>query len=168
MRFVLVTAFAISVLPAAAISQGARTDALSFPAGARGEVLAPTADSKEQLITAGTRPDNPRYSLGPSPAARSLAWRQIATIDASVSRHTKVRRDAGIGFLVGLVGGAALGATTTGCCGREDRQLRAVAIVANGLIGGAIGGLVGAFVGTRQHTEDSVPATIPSTPPAAN
>jgi hypothetical protein len=76
--------------------------------------------------------------------------------------------EPGIGILVGLIGGAALGATTSGCCDKEGRQLRTVAIVANGLLGGALGGIVGAVIGSAHRTEDWVPVTLPRTPVVSN
>jgi hypothetical protein len=165
MRLALATAFVLIVLPATTQGQSARLDALSLQAGARARILGPTTGANYQLITvASARPDSLRYSLDPSPATKSLAWQHISKMDASIGGHTNVARGAGIGFLVGLAGGAALGATTSGCCNKEGRELRTVAIVANGLLGGVIGGLVGAFIGSRQRTEDWVPVTLPSTP----
>jgi hypothetical protein len=169
MHFARATALVLIVFPATAIGQSARMDALSLQTGAHARILAPATGANYQLITvASARPDSLRYSLDPSPAPKSLAWQQISKMDASIGGHTNVARGAGIGFLVGLAGGAALGATTSGCCNKEGRELRTVAIVANGLIGGAIGGLVGAFIGSRQRTEDWVPVTLPSAPVASN
>ena len=167
MRLAVATACVLILLPAP--GKGQSVDALSLQAGARARILGPTAGSKYELITvASARPDSLRYSLDPSLATKSLAWQQISEMDASIARHTNVARGAGIGFLVGLVGGAALGATTSGCCGKEGRQLRGVATVANGLLGGALGGIVGAVIGSRQRTEDWVPVTLPRTPVASN
>jgi hypothetical protein len=169
MRFVRATAFVLIVLPGTAQGQSMRMDALSLQAGAHARILTATAGSKYELITvASAEPDSLRFRLDPNVASNSLAWQQISKMDASIGRHTNVARGAGIGFLVGLVGGAALGATTSGCCNKEARQLRAVATVANGLLGGALGGIVGAVIGSRQRTEDWVPVTLPRTPVAAN
>ena len=168
MRLALATAFVLIVLPATAKGQSTRMDALSLQVGARARILGSTTASKYELITvASATPDSLRYSLDPNLATKSLAWQQISKMDARVTSHTNVARGAGIGFLVGLVGGAALGATTAGCCGKEQRQLRAVAIVANGLLGGAIGGIVGAVIGSRQRSEAWVPVTIPRPPVAS-
>src|SRR5450759_2875180 len=103
--------FLLCVLAGPAQSQGVRIDPLSLQAGARARILGPTADSKYTLITvASARPDSLRYSLDPSLAIKSLAWQQIGKMDASMGRHTNVGRGAGIGFLVGAIGGAILGA----------------------------------------------------------
>jgi hypothetical protein len=170
MRLALATAFVLIVLPATAKGQGVRIDALSLQAGARARILGPTAGSKYELITvASARPDSLRYSLDPSLATKSLAWQQISKMDASIGSHRHVGRGAGIGFLVGLIGGAALGSQAyPGGGGSEGSQLRAVAAVANGLLGGAIGGIVGAVIGSRRRTEDWVPVTLPRTPVASN
>jgi hypothetical protein len=101
-------------------------------------------------------------------ATKSLAWQQISKMDASMGHQRRTWRGAGIGFLVGLIGGAAVGATTSGCCGKEGRQLRAVATVANGLLGGALGGVVGAVIGSAHRTENWIPVTLPRTPVASN
>jgi hypothetical protein len=169
MRLARVTAFILIVLPATSKGQSTRMDALSLQTGARARILAPTAGSKYELITvASATPDSLRYSLDQSLATRSLAWQQISKMDASMGSHTNVGRGAGIGFLVGLIGGAALGATAPGCCDKDARELRVLAIVANGLLGGALGGLVGAVIGHAQRTEDWVPVTLPRTPVASN
>ena len=90
-------------------------------------------------------------------------------MDASIAHHTNVGRGAAIGVLVGLLGGAALvGALSSTAPGKEGRQLRWVAIVANGLLGGAIGGIVGAVIGSRQRTEDWVSVTLARPPVASN
>ena len=169
MRVALATAFALIVLPGTALSQGVRIDALSLQSGARARILAPTAGSKYELITvASASPDSLRYSLDPSLAIKSLAWQQISKMDASIGSHTNVGRGAGIGVLVGLIGGAALGAKQTYGGTRDYNELRALSIVANGLLGGAIGGIVGAVIGSRQRTEDWVPVTLPRTSVASN
>jgi hypothetical protein len=169
MRLAIATAFAFMALPAIALSQGAGMDALSLQAGGRARILAARAGSKYEIITvASASPDSLRYSVAPSLATKSLAWQEISKMDASIGHHTNVGRGIGIGFLVGLVGGAAGGATISGCCDKEARQLKAVAIVANGLLGGVLGGLVGAVIGHAKQTEDWAPVTLPRTPVASN
>ena len=159
MRLALATAFAVIVLPATALSQGARIEALSLQSGARARILAPTAGSKYELITvASASPDSLRYSLDPSLATKSLAWQQISKMDASIGRHTNVGRGAGIGFLVGLIGGAALGAHETYGGTRDYNELRALGIVEAGLTMGALGGFGGAVIGHAERTEDWVPS----------
>src|ERR1700738_41533 len=139
MRLALATAFALIVLPATALSQGVTIDALSLQSGARARILGPTADSKYELITvASASPDSLRYSLDPSLAIKSLAWQQISKMDASIGRHTNVGRGAGIGFLVGLIGGAALAAHQSWGGTRDYNELRALGIVASGLTMGAL------------------------------
>ena len=168
-RFALVVALALIVLPADANGQSRRIDALSLHAGARARILASATGSKYELITvASARPDSLRYSLDPGLATRSVAWQQISKMDASIARHTKVGRGAAIGALVGLVGGATLGALSSRGQGKEARQLRLVAVAANGLLGAAICGIGGAIIGSRQRTDDWVPVTLPSTPVASN
>ena len=170
MRVALATALAFTVLPTLALSQSGTIDALSLQAGVRARIFGPTTYPKYELITvASARPDSLRYSLDRGLDTRSPAWQQISKMDASIARHTNVGRGAAIGVLVGLLGGAALvGALSSTAPGKEGRQLRWVAIVANGLLGGAIGGIVGAVIGSRQRTEDWVPVTLPCPPVASN
>jgi hypothetical protein len=163
MRLALATAFVLIVLSAPASSQGVRIDALSLQSGARARILAPMAGSKYELITvASARPDSLRYSLDPSLATKSLAWQQIGKMDASIGRHRNVARGAGIGFLVGLLGGAALGAAAGGNLGAG------AGAILGGLEVGTLGGLGGAVIGFAQRTEDWVPVTLPRTPVASN
>jgi hypothetical protein len=169
MRVAIATAFALMSISATANGQSARMDALSLQAGGPARIVASTAGSKNELTTLGSSsPASLRFSFDPSLTAESLARHQASRVGASTGTHSHLWRDAGIGFAVGAVVGAALGATTNGCCGKEDRELRAVAIVVNGLLGGAIGGLAGAFIGSRQHTEDAVPVAAPTTPAGSN
>jgi hypothetical protein len=169
MRLGLATAFVLIVLPAAAKGQSVGIDASSLHAGARARILGPTAGSKYELITvASARPDSLRYSLDPSLATKSLAWTQISKMDASIGSHRHVGRDAGIGFLVGLLGGAALEALTVKGGTRESNELKALATVVGGLTFGAFGGLGGAVLGYTQRTEDWVPVILPRSSVASN
>jgi hypothetical protein len=155
MRLAIATAFALIALPATALSQGVRIDPLSLQSGARARILAPTAGSKYELITVGSAsPDSLRYNLYPSLATRSLAWQQISKMDASMGRHTNGARGAGIGFLVGAIGGAILGGRSRAVFG--------------GIAGGTLGGLVGAVVGFGQQTENWIPVALPRTAATPN
>jgi len=169
MRLGLATAFVLIVLPAGAESQSVGIDALSLHAGAHARILAPTTDSKYTLITViSTSTDSLRYSLEPSLDTKSLAWQQISKMEVTTGSHGRVARGAGIGFLVGLIGGAALGAHASKGSGREADQLRGVAAVVNGLLGGALGGFVGGVIGSTQRSEDWVPVILPRSSVASN
>jgi len=169
MRLGLATAFVLVVLPAAAKGQSVGIDALSLHTGARGRILAPTNDSKYTLITViSTSTDSLRYSMEPRMDTKSLAWQQISKMEVTAGSHSHVARDAGIGFLVGLIGGAALGAQASKGSGREADQLRGLAAVVNGLLGGALGGVVGGVIGSRQRTEDWIPVILPRRSVALN
>jgi hypothetical protein len=164
MRLALATAFALIVLPAPALSQGVRINALSLQSGARARILAPTAGSKYELITvASASPDSLRYSLDPSLAIKSLAWQQISKMDASVS-HRNIGRGAVIGFLVGAIGGAILGAASEPGQGQGGGPIAVLV----GLTGGALGGLGGAVLGSAWRSENWMPVTLPRTPVASN
>ena len=162
-RLGLATAFALIVLPAAAKCQSVGIDALSLHGGGtRARILAPTPGSKYTLITVtSASSDSLRYSLESSLDIKSLAWQQISKMEASIGSHSRAGRGAEIGFLVGLIGGAAIGAHASKGSGREADQLRGVAAVVNGLLGGVLGGFVGGVIGSRQRTEDWVPVILP-------
>jgi hypothetical protein len=158
--------FLLCVLAGPALSQSVRVDALSLQAGARARILGPTAGSKYELITvASASPDSLRYSLDRSLATKSLAWQQIGKMDASIGRHTNVWRGAGIGFLVGLLGGAALGASTAS--GQDGWNAGPTAVL-GGLLGGFYGGFGGAVLGFAWRSENWMPVTLPRNPVASN
>lgn len=147
----------LCVLAGPASSQSVRIDALSLQSGARARILGPTV--------ASTSPDSLRYSMDGGLNTRSVAWQQISKMDASMGRHTNVGRGAGIGFLVGAIGGAAFGAATaSGVDGRNRGPMAALV----GLPMGALGGFMGAVLGLAGRTEDWVPVTLPRTPVASN
>jgi hypothetical protein len=169
MRLGLAAACVLIVLPAATKGQSVGIDALSLQAGTRARILAPAPDSKYTLITVtSASSDSLRYSLESSLDSKSLAWQQISKMEANVGSHRHVGRGAGIGFLVGLIGGAAFVAHASKGSGREADQLKAVAAVVNGLLGGALGAFGGALIGSRQRTEGWVPVILPRSTVASN
>lgn len=68
MRLAIATAFALIVLPAPALKQSVRLDALSLQAGVRARILGPTADSRYILLR----------SLRPVRIACATAWIQAS------------------------------------------------------------------------------------------
>jgi hypothetical protein len=161
MRLALATAFVLIVLPATAKGQSARMDALSLPAGAHARIFGPTTYPTYELITvASVSPDSLRYSQGPSLATQSLAWQQISKMDVSTGSHGNIGRGAGIGLLVGGIGGAMLGSNAPG------NEFRGIERFLQGLLGGALGGLAGAVLGSPWRSENWVPVTLPHTPVA--
>ncbi len=169
MRLGFATALVLMVLPAATKGQSVGIDALSLHGGARARIIAATTDSTYTLITIiSISTDSLRYSLEPSLDTKSLAWQQIGKMEVNIGSHGHVARGAGIGFLVGLIGGTALGAQASKGSGREADQLRGVAAVVNGLLGGALGGFVGGVIGSTQRSEDWVPVILPRSSVASN
>src|ERR1700693_5703021 len=162
MRLGLATAFVLIVLPATAKGQSARIDALSLQAGARARIFGPMTYPEYELITvASVSPDSLRYSLGSSLATESLAWEQISRMDASMGRQRHTWGGAGIGLLVGAIGGAMLGSNAPG------DEFRGIERILQGLFGGALGGLGGAVIGSAWRSENWMPVTLPRTPVAA-
>lgn len=157
--------FLLCVLAGPALSQTVRIDALSLQSGARARILGPTADSKYTLITvASARPDSLRYSLDRSLDTKSLAWKQISKMDASIGRHRHFGRGLGLGLLVGAIGGAILGASME----PGQDMSKGFYMVVGGLYLGVVSGLGGAVVGFAWRSETWVPVTLPHTPVASN
>jgi hypothetical protein len=119
----LLVAFVLFGLSASANAQVTQIAPLSFDAAAR----------------AGISPS----ATGPSDGVR------IVQSSTSSADHSRIVRGAVIGFTVGFVVGATAAAISVEGNGKEDKQLRWVAVVANGLIGAVIGGVAGAFIASR-------------------
>jgi hypothetical protein len=163
MRLALATAFVLIVLPATTKGQNARIDALSLQAGARARILAPWTGAKYELITvASVSRDSLRYSLDRGLDTRSIAWQQISKMDASTGSHRNTWLGAGIGLLVGAIGGAMLGSNAPG------DEFRGIERILQGFLGGALGGLGGAALGSAWRSENWMPVTLPPTPVASN
>src|SRR5438270_2020428 len=144
-----------------AASQTGRIDALSLQSGAGARILGPMADSKYTRITiASTKQDSLRYILLGSIDTESVSWQQINKMDVSIGTHTHFGRGLGIGLLVGVVGGAILGARVAP--GRNSKGAAAIGAEALGLLGGITGGVVG----VAWRTENWIPVNLPhgSTP----
>jgi hypothetical protein len=152
MRLALATAFALIVLPATTKGQTARIDALSLQAGARARIFGPTTYPNYELITvASVSLDSLRYSLDRGLDTRSsIAWQQISKMDASMGSHRNIGRGAGIGLLVGAIGGAVLGSNVPG------NEFRGMQRIVQDLFYGALGGLGGAVLGFASHPDGSI------------
>jgi hypothetical protein len=163
MRLAIATAFVLIALPATTSGQSARIDALSLQAGVRARIFGPTTYPKYELITvASASPDSLRYSLNRGLDARSIAWQQISKMDASLGSHRNIGRGAGIGLLVGAIGGGLLGSNAPG------NEFRGIQRIVQGLWVGALGGLGGAVLGAAWRSENWMPVTLPRTPVASN
>ncbi len=148
-------------VPDRAASQSARIDALSLQSGARARILGPAPDSKYTLISVvSTGPDSLRYSVYQRPDIQSLPWQRIRQMDASIGRHQNFWRGTGIGFLLGALGGAVLGASTAP--GGPETGSPGFGAFAGGLFLGAVGAASGAVIGLAWRSENWMPVTIPS------
>jgi hypothetical protein len=111
MRLALATAFVLIVLPAT--TKGQSVDALSLQVGARARILGPTTDSQYTLIkVASATPDSLHYRLDHVFETRAIAWQQISKMEVSSGSHSRFLSGVEIGFLMGVVAGAAYGAAT--------------------------------------------------------
>jgi hypothetical protein len=127
MRPSLSAALALLVLSANANAQGAQMVPLSFEAAARAGIS--------------------------SPATHASSGVRAVESTASTAGHASVVRGAVIGFTVGFIAGATIAALSVKGNDKEQKQLRWVAAVANGLLGGVIGGVAGAYIASRHRSE---------------
>jgi hypothetical protein len=158
MRLSLATGLVIFVLPLTINAQSVRIDALSLQPGARARILAPATDARYTLIKVGsTSADTLRYSLDREVDTKSISWQRIAKMDASAGRHSNVLRGIGIGFLLGVVGGAILGASIEP---GQDFNKGMDAAIAAGYFG-FVGAVSGGVVGLGWRSESWIPVAIP-------
>jgi hypothetical protein len=143
MRVAVGTTFAFIVLSAAASGQTTQIDASSLRAGMPATVVAASAaPNYDANRVASMSLGVFSYSADPSVVTKSLEWQQISKMDASIGSHTNVKRGAGIGLLVGVIGGVAYGRSTNpGSMGRGYNE--AVGAVGFGAIGAVSGALIG-------------------------
>jgi hypothetical protein len=157
MRLTLATTLVLILLPAPA--KGQSVDALSLQAGARARIYGPTSYPEYEVVTvASVTPDSLRYSPDRGLDTRSIAWQQISKMDASTGSHKNTWLGAGIGLLVGAIGGAALGSNAPG------NEFRGVERILQGILGGVVGGLGGAALGSAWQSENWMPVTLPRIP----
>jgi hypothetical protein len=161
MRLTVATTFVLILLPAPA--KGQSVSALSLRVGARARIYGPTTYPKYELITvASVSPDSLRYGVDRGLDTRSIAWQQITKMDASTGSHRNTWLGAGIGLLVGAIGGAVFGSNAPG------NEFRGAIRVVQAVEFGAVGGLGGAALGSAWRSENWMPVTIPHTPPVSS
>lgn len=146
MRSLILAFVGIAVFSTVALGQtlepGARVRLASNALGTQartGVVVSSTADS---LIV---QPDR-------SPTVARLARADLSSVEVSVGHHRHAGRGAIVGLLVGVVGGAAIGAMTwapcTGFCFLEpDTRATSAQLGAGvfGILGTALGAIAGAL-----------------------
>jgi hypothetical protein len=156
MRLGLTTALILTVTPVTLHGQLEKINALALETGTRARILEAAPDSKFTLITvASARPDSLHYSLGGSSNTRSLAWQQVAKMEASAGRHRHVVRGLVLGFIIGPLLGIWQGAA--GQHG-EARALNEL----GGFFGGAFfGTIIGGTAGFLWRTEKWIPVVLP-------
>jgi hypothetical protein len=159
MRLVLATAFVLIVLPAT--TKGQSVDALSLQVGARARILGPTTDSQYTLIkVALATPDSLHYRLDHVFETRTVAWQQIIKMEVSSGSHSNFLSGVGLGLLVGIVAGAALGAASAdGVDGYTPGATAALFAIPVGMLGA----VAGAVLGLVARTEDWIPVAVPGT-----
>ena len=158
MRPTLAATFVLILLPA--IAKGQAISALSLQAGARARIYGPTTYPKYEVITiASVSPDSLRYSVDRGLDTRSIAWQQITKIDASTGSHRNTWLGAGIGLLLGAIGGAVFGSDAPG------NEFRGVIRIVQAVEFGAVGGLGGAALGSAWRSENWMPVSLPRAAP---
>jgi hypothetical protein len=158
--------FSLCVVANHALSQGMGIDPLSLQAGARARILGPTTDSQYTLIkVASATPDSLHYRLDHVFETRGVAWRQISKMEVSSGSHSNFLRGVGLGLLVGIVAGAALGAASAdGVDGYTPGATAALFAIPVGMLGA----VAGAVLGLVARTEDWIPVAVPGARGAAH
>ena len=166
MRFPIAAAIVAMAIPGAAVSQNTSVDASALQIGARARILESPRDRRYTLIIVGSESrDSLRFNVFGSSDTKSLAWQQLSKMDASIGSHRNVARGLGLGFLVGALGGAILGAVSSG--GAQDFGPGGLAALL-GAMGGVLGAAGGAAIGYEWRTETWVPVNLPRGPLASD
>lgn len=142
-----------------ALAQVGAIDPLSIPSGARARIIGPAnARDYVKLTVVGVSPDTLRYRPNGEADSKALSWQNISRMDVSGGKHSNVLRGAGIGLLVGVVGGAIFGATTAS---GEDGYNAGPMAVMGGIYFGAVGGIAGGVIGLVARSENWIPVSLP-------
>jgi hypothetical protein len=162
MRFIsMLQAFSL-MAPVLSGAQAVTTSDWPPASGSRVRILSPALGDKKQSGTViSTTPDTLFFRQSAQAPVRALSTSQIARMDIARGTHTRGKRGALIGFLLGAGAGAAIAAATYKPCecfavdfGRGgDAAIGAV-------LGGVLGGVTGGIVGMRQ-ADTWVPLNVP-------
>ncbi len=157
--------FGLCVIASSASAQVGAIDPLSIPPGTQARMIGVGSSTGYiKLTIIDVNRDSVRYRLNSDAGTKSLAWQGISRMDVSGGSHSNIARGLGFGFLIGLVGGAILGASAARSAPTGERQLVGPNAALGGILGGAFGGLVGGVFGLVARTEVWVPVSIPHAP----
>ena len=143
---------ALSIVPLLLGAQSGQTIDRLAP-GSRVRITAPGKPARPATLIV-RRPDTLLVRWDDSIGSEPVPLADISRLDVSLGQHRSVRRNAGIGALIGVVGGAILGAATYSPCTDTgllacymEPDSRGQAAVYGGAAGGALGVVVGALTG---------------------
>lgn len=150
---------ALAQLPATTIA----AQEMGLAEGARVRLVSSTLPTDHQLariISASN--DTIVFRSDAYPVTRSLALRDIDSIEVSTGNHRRTGRGALIGIGIGIAGGAALGAATFSPCKGfcVVPETRGGAMGAGAAFFGTLGGLTGALIGAMHTQEDWKPLIL--------
>ena len=162
MRFIAMLQAVSLVVPVLSAAQSAVTPDWPPASGSRARILSPVLGDKKQSGTiVSATPDTLFFRQSAQSPAQSLSTSQIASIEIARGTHTRGRKGALIGFLLGAGVGAATAAATYEPCECIALDFgRGGSAAFGGFLGGILGAGIGALVGMR-HTDTWVPLEVP-------
>jgi hypothetical protein len=166
MRFISVLCAVALATPLVSAAQFPTRAAWPPDSGARVRILSSELGEHSQTVTVVSATRDALVVRQGAEPSRSLHASQITSLDVATGRHTNKARGAAIGFAVGLVGGAILGAATYqpcrgdfGCIAVPDFGRGGSAAFGAGLVG-IVGAIAGTVIGSRS-TDTWTSVTVP-------
>ena len=154
------------VAPTAMSAQMSASVAWPVAAGSRVRILSPVTGDQQQVGTVRSATADTLFFLPKTGTSTiAISTPNLARMEISTGTHTRKWKGAGIGFVIGAVAGAALGAATykkqEGFYVVPDT--RSFDATLGGVLLGTVGAVLGAVVGAQQ-VDTWVPVALPHAP----
>jgi hypothetical protein len=148
-------------LLASAAGSAAAQDRAAFswppPVGSRTRLIWKNEEIPPVIVDeVSATPDSLKYVLTKGGGVVSIGIERLRRVDVSLERNTHVMQDAGIGFGIGALLGAAAGYSSAS----GPSEKRGYAIL-EGLAGGGFGFVVGGVLGLLHRSDKWIPVALP-------
>jgi hypothetical protein len=131
------------------------------PAGAKARLTWRNPDVPPVIVqVVSATSDTLRYVLRKDASVVSIGVNSLAQVDVSLERNSHVMQDAGIGFGIGALLGAAAGYSSA----NGPSEKRGYAIL-EGLVGGGMGFALGGVLGLFNRSDTWIPVALPTPAP---